>query len=178
MSELFASYRGCTNVWECDEMGHMNVRFYVSKAAQGLGVFAGELGITPAWLRDHELELVVLDQHIRFIREFHGGADLIIYAGVLKASKDGLRIYQEFRAPDTDVISGTLISLVEIRHVDSQTPRPIPSFALKACQTHTCSIPDSAKPRSIPLEGPLPGGTKERAEELGLTPISVGPVLT
>ena len=29
-------YRGSINTWECDEMGHMNVRFYVARMMEGL----------------------------------------------------------------------------------------------------------------------------------------------
>ena len=32
-------YRGSINTWECDEMGHMNVRFYVAKMMEGLAAF-------------------------------------------------------------------------------------------------------------------------------------------
>ena len=29
-------WRGGVNTWECDEMGHLNVRFYVARAMEGL----------------------------------------------------------------------------------------------------------------------------------------------
>ena len=32
-------WRGGVNTWECDEMGHMNVRFYLAKAMEGLPHF-------------------------------------------------------------------------------------------------------------------------------------------
>ena len=30
-------WSGIANTWDCDEMGHMNVRVYVEKAMEGLG---------------------------------------------------------------------------------------------------------------------------------------------
>lgn len=42
-------WRGGVNVWECDEMGHMNVRFYVTRAMQGLVGLAAELGMPEAF---------------------------------------------------------------------------------------------------------------------------------
>lgn len=74
-------YRGAANTWECDEMGHMNVRFYLGKAHQGL-VHAGVMiGLGPKALAAMGAELVVDDQHIRFLRELRAGADLSIDAG-------------------------------------------------------------------------------------------------
>lgn len=32
-------WSGIPNTWDCDEMGHMNVRVYVEKAMEGLGNF-------------------------------------------------------------------------------------------------------------------------------------------
>ena len=29
---MLETYRGVCNAWECDENGHMNVRFYVQRA--------------------------------------------------------------------------------------------------------------------------------------------------
>ena len=29
-------WRGSVNTWECDQMGHLNVRFYVARSAEGL----------------------------------------------------------------------------------------------------------------------------------------------
>ena len=37
-------WRGGVNTWECDEMGHMNVRFYVSRFIEGLAGLALRLG--------------------------------------------------------------------------------------------------------------------------------------
>ena len=33
-------WKGSANTWDCDEMGHMNVRIYLEKAFEGLGTLA------------------------------------------------------------------------------------------------------------------------------------------
>ena len=50
-------YRGSINTWECDEMGHMNVRFYVAKSMEGLAEFAHAVGLEHAF-RGHLVDLV------------------------------------------------------------------------------------------------------------------------
>ena len=34
-------WRGNANTWECDELGHLNVRFYMAKAQEALGGLDG-----------------------------------------------------------------------------------------------------------------------------------------
>ena len=38
-------WRGGVASWECDQMGHLNVGFYVAKSMQGLAGLAAELGM-------------------------------------------------------------------------------------------------------------------------------------
>lgn len=37
-------WRGGVASWECDQMGHLNVAFYVAKSMEGLVGLAAELG--------------------------------------------------------------------------------------------------------------------------------------
>ena len=59
-------WRGGVNTWECDEMGHMNVRFYVARAVEGLVGLAGALGLEGAFRPNAEATLLITDQrHVR-----------------------------------------------------------------------------------------------------------------
>ena len=42
-------WRGGVNTWDCDEMGHMNVRVYVEKQLEGMVAFAHHLGMPEAF---------------------------------------------------------------------------------------------------------------------------------
>ena len=70
MSGMLTCYRGGVNTWECDEMGHMNVRFYVTKAEEGLGVFASALGLTPDCHKANSLvsRLATFASHLAALR--------------------------------------------------------------------------------------------------------------
>ncbi|MEM8785791.1 MAG: thioesterase family protein, partial [Pseudomonadota bacterium] len=71
------------NVWECDEIGHVNVRFYGEKLDQGLPVFLHYLGLTPARLADEGLSVAVTAHHVRYIRELTGGDNLLLEVQVM-----------------------------------------------------------------------------------------------
>ena len=51
MTALTVTYRGCVNSWECDQWGHQNVQFYLSKAADAQAALCCELGLSPSYLR-------------------------------------------------------------------------------------------------------------------------------
>ena len=74
---------GSVQVGECDVMGHMNVRHYVSRALDALAWLGLEFGLGPAYAREHGAELVPADQHIRFLRELPAGTPFSIHGGVV-----------------------------------------------------------------------------------------------
>jgi len=76
-------WRGGVNTWECDEMGHMNVRFYVARAMEGLVGLAAALGLPHAFAAHAGATLLVREQHIRFLREARAGAALHMTGGVV-----------------------------------------------------------------------------------------------
>ena len=54
---LVPCYRGCVNAWECDENDHLNVRFYLSKANQGLPFALEAIGMPPSVLQRNAARL-------------------------------------------------------------------------------------------------------------------------
>src|SRR5690606_15418201 len=88
-------YRGSINTWECDEMGHMNVRFYVAKMMEGLAEFAHQAGLPHAFRERARSTLSPRDQHIRFIKEAHAGAPFTMKACVLDVTERSVLLYQQ-----------------------------------------------------------------------------------
>ncbi len=62
-------WRGGVNPWQCDQMGHLNVRFYVAHAVEALAGLAAALGMTRAYSPHATSTLVVREHHIRFLKE-------------------------------------------------------------------------------------------------------------
>src|SRR5688500_8075463 len=89
--------RSGVNTWECDQMGHMNVRYYFARANQGLAMLALELGLAPSLLQREGLALRATDQHIRVIGELRPHTYYTNSAGELSASSDRLHVYEEMR---------------------------------------------------------------------------------
>lgn len=93
-------WRGIANTWDCDEMGHMNVRVYVEKAYEGLGTFVERLGLPDAFRRGAFSTLVPTDQHIRFIHEVMPGRPLMMEGCVLEWDETSVTVFQVLRHGD------------------------------------------------------------------------------
>src|ERR1700761_1671694 len=87
-------WRGGVNTWECDEMGHMNVRFYVARFMEGLGGLALRLGLPQAFSAHANATLTVREHHIRFLKEAHAGAPLHMEGGVIEIDETGASLLQ------------------------------------------------------------------------------------
>ena len=87
--------RSSVQTWECDQMGHMNVQFYVEKASDALSALASRFGLGPRKLRDTAQILEPVDQHIRFLRELRPGTPYFLRGGVVAAETLSLTSYCE-----------------------------------------------------------------------------------
>ena len=166
-------WRGGVNTWECDEMGHMNVRFHLQRAHEGLGGLARLLQLPGAWTAGAASTLIVREQHIRFLREAHAGAPLSM-TGVVSAMGD----------TEAEVAllllhaDGSPASTFRLRLAHA-TPEgrvfPWPARARRAAEALTGELPAPAAPRSLGFaDGAQATASLARAEALGLACISRG----
>ena len=163
---LVPSYRGSVNAWECDENGHLNVRFLLAKVDQGLpfaldalGLRAAEQGGLPR----------IRAQHVRFLREARLATPLTAYAGLASSNGDALTFYSELRHSRTEEVMAAVLTEVELMAPHGKPRRvPLPQDAVK------CEVPEYGAPRGI-----RPGAATLRPEqgsvaELGFVEIGRG----
>ena len=68
MSLMIETVRSSVQTWECDQMGHMNVQFYVARETEGIAALSGALGLRPLSSGLTQAMLIPHEQHIRFHR--------------------------------------------------------------------------------------------------------------
>lgn len=171
---MFEGYRGSVAQWECDMMGHMNVRYYFAKCDQATRIAGLKLGISPSFSRDTGIELVVTDHHVRFLREQHAGSGLGVRQGVIELSDTQVRLYQEIYNTLTGEIATTFITTAEPRHIADDTSAEWPDAAANAADIYGTEIPAYALPRSLSLEPGQDDISLAKADELGLYESSCG----
>jgi acyl-CoA thioester hydrolase len=167
-------WRGGVNTWECDAMGHLNVRFYVARAIEGLVGLAGALGLEGAFRASADATLLVKEQHIRFLREARPGAALHMVAGLASLDADEARVLQMLIHTQTGEVAATFQTVVS--HVTSREGRAFPwSGRTRAlAEGLTMAVPDRAQPRSLSLAPARSGASLAAANRLGLVRLAAG----
>lgn len=170
-------WRGGVNTWDCDEMGHMNVRHYVVRAQEGLIGMAAELGLPHAFSPHANATLLVKEQHIRFLREAHAGAPLYMLGGVIEMSACEARILQLLIHPASGELAATFQTTVVHATPRDGQPFPWPKVARERAEALKVAVPERAQARSINLSPFTPTANLARADALGLSRIGLGGLL-
>jgi len=160
-------WRGGVNTWECDEMGHMNVRFYVARFMEGLAGIALRLGLPEAFCADANATVMVREHHIRFLKEAHAGAPLHMTGGVVQMDEDGaviLLILYHTRSGDP-----CATALTRVTHA-TRDGRAFgwPARSRPAAEALQAEVPSFAAPRSITAEPVASIASLAEADRIGL----------
>ncbi len=168
-------WRGGVNTWECDEMGHMNVRFYVQRAQEALAGLALRLGMPHAFAADAHSTLRLRRHHIRFLAEATAGAPLHMQGGVVEMGDDTADLVFVLMHGDGRPCASFR---TRVQHATPDgRPFPWPERARLAAQALRWEPPAVAQPRSVTTgEVFHADASLERADALKLTCIARGVV--
>jgi acyl-CoA thioester hydrolase len=167
-------WRGSVNTWECDDNGHLNVRFYVARAVEGLVGLAGAMGMEGAFRPGADATLLIREQHIRFLREARPGAAMHMLAGVASIDGDEARTLQLLIHSQTGELAATFQTVVT--HVTSREGRSFPWSArtLALAEGLIMAIPERAAPRSVTLTPVRCAANLAEADRMGLVRLGSG----
>ena len=162
---------GCAR-WECDTQDHMNVRFHVAKAMEGMASLVAEMGLPHAFSAHSPSTVDVADIFIRFLREAHAGGSLYMTGGVVELGETDARLLLVLRHPAGEPASAYQ---VVVRHVAVADGRPLPWPERVRNQAPQLKVetPTYAAPRTLTLEPSAGLASLERALELKLPRISL-----
>jgi acyl-CoA thioester hydrolase len=124
MLELPITYRGTVYPWHCDHMGHMNVMWYVGKFDEATWQLLPLLGLSTAFLRQHNHGMAAIEQHIAYKRELHAGDIVTIRSGILEMKEKVIRFFHEMRNQETNEISA--ITVLTGIHIDLRARKSCP----------------------------------------------------
>lgn len=167
-------WRGSVNAWECDELGHMNVRFYLAKASEAVAALAEAAGLNPIQRSDATATLVARDIHVRFLAEARPGAPLYIegsFTGVSECSAEALLVMRHSGSGRPAASFS-----VTLDHVATRQGREFvwPARFVERAKTLTTERPDFAAPRGLKRDTRPVAASLETADALGLGTIGRG----
>ena len=146
-------WRGGVNCWECDEMGHMNTRFYLARSMQGMAVLFALAGL-PGAIASHRPAAVRLrEMHIRFHREAPAATALHMTGGFVALGADDAEILLLLHHSHGGVLAASF--RLRLSHVDADgKSAPWPAELRTKAATMMVEVPAEAQARSVST-GPL-----------------------
>jgi len=171
--EALEVWRGCVNAWECDELGHMNMRFYLARAFDGLAGLAAALGQPRAFATEAAATLQVVRQHVRFLREAKAGDSLFMSGGVAEMQEEGALALQVLHHDDGRPCATVLSHLL---HATPKRGRAFcwPARALAAAENLSVTVPEFAAPRNFAQDEPIDPtlAWSQSLTRIGLAPVA------
>ncbi|CUU56526.1 acyl-CoA thioester hydrolase [Parafrankia irregularis] len=109
-----------------DFNGHMNVRYYLDKGAEGADQLCRAVGIDEAYRRDRRMGVFTAEHHLRYLSELQAGDAFSVHARVLDCSDKVTHLMAFLVDQARERLSCTVeIVLVHVG-LDDRRPRPFP----------------------------------------------------
>ncbi|MEQ9519737.1 MAG: thioesterase family protein [Parvibaculum sp.] len=140
------------NTTHCDEIGHMNVQFYVAAGSDATRLYAAAQG--------HVGPIIARSDHIRFYRELRVGDIFTCHTVPVARDDEGVTLCHALTNRGTGELAATIITCTAFDDTAS---------ALTA-------LPAEAAPRSIPAQSELPSLQLDDEAAAKLIPIYQGMV--
>jgi acyl-CoA thioester hydrolase len=171
------TWRGAVRPAYIDEMGHMNVRYYLAIASEGLVGLASALGMPRAFTHASSATLRPREHHVRFLREARVGAGLHMRCAVLEMGESDARILQVLYHSATGEPAATVTAWVD--HI---APRDMRPFAFskatrRLAESLMVTAPDYALPRGLAQPLSLGDASLARADATGLEHTGAGALM-
>lgn len=177
MAEMIDLARSSVQTWQADQMGHMNVQFYLEQATHGLAALGLHLGLGSRFAASENARLHARDHHVRFLREQRPGAPVTMRGGVLAVQDFGMRVYLEMYNTVSEEVAATFAVDVELLEMDTHETLPLPAKAKAAAKALIVELPQHGAPRGLEIQPPRPAPTLAEADRLGLVFTWQGEVL-
>lgn len=170
-------WRGGVATWECDEMGHMNTRFYAARCMEGAAMLFGSLGLPGLLAPQAPTTLSIRDMHIRFLHELRAGTSVHISAGITGIGADTASMVATMFNSQTGEAAATFrISFGHVAGSDGVTALPWPDGFVARASAGIVDVPPLAMPRGVGAVPSVTAASLARADALGLGSVGMGAV--
>ncbi|HUQ24584.1 MAG TPA: thioesterase family protein [Burkholderiales bacterium] len=116
---MIETYRGAVYPWHCDQMGHMNVMWYVGKFDEATWNLFASIGVTMAYLRENKRGMAAVQQDITYKRELLAGDTVAVRSTLLEVREMSAKFVLEMRQAVTGEVAA--ICVLTGVSIDTQT---------------------------------------------------------
>lgn len=160
--------RSSVQTWECDQMGHMNVQFYVQKAEEAVAFVARALGLGPLAAREANARLAPHQHHIRFHRELRPGTPYWLRAAPVYTDGRFIAIVSEMFNTATGLTAATVTGQYYWTDVSGGARLDLEDEVVARAKALIRPMPETALERGLTMGEPRATASLADAEALGL----------
>jgi acyl-CoA thioester hydrolase len=120
-TQPLVTYRGSVYPSQCDQMGHLNVAFYVAKFDEATWQLLNAIRLTPSRMRTERIGMAGVEQHIEYKRELYAGDVVTVTSRLLEIRDKAIRFEHEMRNDETGELAARMV--VVAVHLDTATRR-------------------------------------------------------
>jgi len=164
---------GECSAWECDDLGHLNMRYYMHKAQQARQMFIIKLGLDNAFHKNSASSVRVRDFHIKYLGEARPGDPLRFESGLLELGEDTARICHIMYHHDGR-LAATIHETVEHYYLPTRQSFAWPRRVVEAAKALTVELPAPAKARNIDMDATPKAIDETRLKKLGVNLLGMG----
>lgn len=122
--KTISTYRGSVYPWQCDQMGHMNVMYYVGKFDEATWNLLAVIGMTASYMRESNAGAAGVQQNISYKRELFPGDVVEIRSRVVSIAERKIVFVHEIRDTERDEVCA-ICELTAV-HIDRRARRASP----------------------------------------------------
>lgn len=122
--KTISTYRGSVYPWQCDQMGHMNVMYYVAKFDEATWNLLAAIGMTASYMRESNAGAAGVQQNISYKRELFPGDVVEIRSRVVSIAERKIVFVHEMRDTERDEVCA-ICELTAV-HIDRRARRASP----------------------------------------------------
>jgi acyl-CoA thioester hydrolase len=120
----FETARGTVHAWQCDHMGHANLRAYGEFFEQAVWHVFQKIGMTPSVLRGENVRMAGVQQNISYRKELLPGDVVYVRSRLVELAGKKLRMHHEMVNAESEEVCAT--SEITAVCIDPKTRRPRP----------------------------------------------------
>ena len=122
------TYRGSVLNWECDNVGHMNVMYYINRFEMSSKYLLSAAGLTAKTLRDNNWAVASVRQEINYRQEAFEYDLLYIESYVVNVGNRSIKIAQELRNAETGEMISDIVSTMVILDKNNRSAVYVPEL--------------------------------------------------
>ena len=173
LADFTLTWAGECSAWECDELGHMNMRHYVHKMDEARRGLIIRLGLPTAFRQGVVSTVRCRDLHIKYHGEARPGNSLRIDSAVLDLGETTARLCHIMTHRDGR-LAATIVETVEHVYLPEDKIFPWPKRVQETAPRFMAKLPVPAKPRNVETGTTFKGMSLPDLENAGAKIIGSG----